>query len=305
MSKTLIGIVSYGGLPFLRLLLDEIQRTVKTPVDTAVVIAKPGDTEMATSLDPLKLDMRLATKWHDRNYGFPASINDLYDEAFVRGDYDNLIICGNDIVPMPGAIDAMIRTADTTDFEMVCGSEFNSRFLYDNYPEARHHFEGPNLIVKPSAFESRVWELHKEFREGIEPDTRKDIRNMTLFKRSSFEKSGYADVNFWPNGYAEDNDACRRMDLLGVRACGLKEAAFFHWWSRTIHQGESRPHGAYFDRNMQFYREKWGGNPGQETYDKPFHGDTYRLSDSIILAPEMKISGRYQEKQIIEHWSKL
>src|SRR5262245_59554966 len=121
MSKTLIGIVSYGGLKFLNLLLDAIKETVKTPnTDVMVIVAKPGDDEMWDAL----FHRKIAAKPHDTNRGFPASCNDLYDAAFTYGDYEDLIFCGNDIIPMPGAIDAMIRTADETDWEMICGSEF-------------------------------------------------------------------------------------------------------------------------------------------------------------------------------------
>jgi GT2 family glycosyltransferase len=165
---------------------------------------------------------------------------------------------GNDVVPMPGALDAMINTALTTKWEMVCGSEFDSRFLVANYTEARKFFHGPNNEF--TDFSSRPWELHKDFHIGVEPDTRKDIRNLTLFKRSVFEKVGYADVNYWPNGYFEDNQYCLRCDHFGISACGLKEAAFFHFWSRTIHQGENRPNAKYFERNSQ-YHEEWLRNP--------------------------------------------
>jgi GT2 family glycosyltransferase len=310
MSKTLIGIVSYGGLPFLELCLRSIQETTDK-VDVMVVVAKSGDDEMANFLRVRGVPLLI----HSTNQGFPASVNDLLDTAFVSGfsetiyrrfnfgDYDNLLIIGNDVVAMPGAIDAMIHTAETTDYEMVCGSEFNSRFLVNNYPEARQFFHGDNLIFND--FTARPWELHKERRSGIEPHARKDIRNFTLFKRSAFEKVGYADANFWPNGYAEDNDACLRLHKSGVSACGLLDAPFFHFWSRTIHQNAERDHGKYFTRNMGHYVHKWGGPVGGERYDQPYDGRGFQLSPEIFLAPDMKISSREQEAAIIDYWSRL
>jgi len=275
MSRTLIGISSFGGIQFLEITLREIQRTVKSEgVSLFVVIARPNDTEMQKFLEvrgiPFKQD--------DINRGFASNINCMYDRAFVHGQADNLIICGNDVVPLDGAIDAMIRTAESTDWEMVCGSEFNSRFLCDHYHEANAYFHGPNLVF--TDFHARPWELHKDFRTGIEPHARKDIRNLTLFKRSAFEKVGYADVNFFPNGYFEDNQYCERLDYAGVSACGLAEAAFFHFWSRTIHQNASRDHGKYFVRNEE-YLKKWKQNP------------------------LWKISSREMEDAIIKYWSTL
>lgn len=298
--STLIGIVSYGGLPFLRILLDEIAATT-TQGNTVVVIAKPGDQEMWNFL----FSRQIPTVEHTDNKGFPASVNDLYDAAFVQGGYDNLLICGNDIVPMPGAIDAMIQTADETDAEMVCGSEFNSRFLFDHYPEVRQYFQGPNLAVTDDGLRARLWEAHKDFRVGVQADTLKDVRNFTLFKRSAFEKVGYDDVNYWPNGYYADNTYARRCHFAGVKAVGLLEGAFFHWWSRTIHQGEQRPHSAYFERNREFYKHQWGGDVNQERYRLPFDGRGMQLTPDIFLKPEVNVQSREQEAAIIRYWSDL
>jgi GT2 family glycosyltransferase len=298
MSKTLVGICAYGGLPFLRLGLDALAK--EDVADVLVIQAKPGDEEMIQALENENCEVI----HHEKNLGFAGAINDMLDHAFVHGNYDHLVIMGNDVIPLYGSLNEMILCAETMDYEMVCGSEFDARFLYANYPEARQHFEGESLIVRPSAFESRVWELHKDFREGVEPDTRKDIRNFTLFKRSAFEKVGYADVNFWPNAYFEDNDYGRRCDLLGVSAAGLKQAAFFHWWSRQIHQGDPRPNEVYFNRNRMFYEHKWGGSPGQEKYSTPFNGGPYRLGE-IEVPCEMKISSRDHEPACIDYWSKL
>ncbi len=312
MSKTLVGIVSYGGLPFLEMALRSIQETSSRPLDIEplVIVAKPGDVEMVEFLK----QRNILHFVHSENKGFPASVNDLYEAAFGDREvttqkwnwcpcYDNLIICGNDVVALPGSIDAMIKTADDTDFEMVCGSEFNSRFLVDNYPEARKFFHGDNLIFND--FTARPWELHKERRSGIEPHQRKDIRNFTLFKRSAFEKVGYADVNFFPGGYGEDNDACVRMDKLGVSACGLLDAPFYHAWSRTIHQGEKRDHSGLFNRNMGHFVHKWGGPVGGEKYALPYDGRGFQLSPDIFLEPVMKIATRDQEDAIIKYWSTL
>jgi hypothetical protein len=196
----------------------------------------------------------------------------------------------------------MIQCADTTDYEMVCGSEFNAKFLVEQYPEARKFFHGDNLIFND--WGARPWLLHKDSQTGVEPDTRKDIRNLTLFKRSAFEKAGYADVNFWPNAYFEDNCYGRKCDLLSVRACGLKEAAFFHFTSRTIFQNAHRDHGGYFERNRVYYTHQWHGEPGHEKLDTPFGGGPYRLGD-IDVPCDMKISSREHEAACIEYWSKL
>lgn len=297
MSKTLIGITSYGGLPFLKLALGSIRATTTTPVVVVVIVAKPGDDEMFDFVS----SRGLLAMPHEINRGFPASCNDLFDIAFRKEDFDNLIIMGNDVVAMPGAIDALINCADITDYDMICGSEFDSRFLVANYPEARQFFHGPNNDF--TDFTARPWELHKDFREGIEPGALKDVRNFTLYKRRVFDVVGYADANFWPNGYFEDNDYALRCNHAGIRACGLKEAAFFHFWSRTIHQGEARPNNVFFERNKIHYIHKWGGGVGQETYRIPYREGDYELAPGLVLPGTLKISDRSQEAAIIQHWS--
>lgn len=297
MNGTLIGITAFGGLPFLRLLLDEIKATT-TQVDVMVVVAKPGDEEMQREVQGRGIGMIA----HDVNKGFAASINDLLDVAFQESKYDNLIIAGNDTVPMPGCIDAMIKCASETDWETISASEFDSRSLVAAYPEAAQYLHGPNYQFVD--FSARPWELHKHQATGIQPDCFKDIRNMTLYKKSAFLKAGYADANFWPNAYFEDNDYARRCVLLGVKSAGLLDAAFFHFWSRTIHQGETRPNNVYFERNRAHYIRKWGGEPNRETYALPFMGDTLHLSPKILIPGTLKIDNRVLEPDIVKYWSR-
>lgn len=300
MSKTLIGISAFGGLPFLEITLRELQRTItNSGVNILVSVAKPNDQEMVDFLRQRGIPFIADT----RNRGFAANVNDWYDTAFTYGNCDYLICCGNDVVPMPGAIDAMIKAADETEFQMICGSEFNAQFLVNQYPEARRHFEGDDLIF--TDFSSRPWELHGDFRNGIEPDCRKDIRNLTLFKRSSFEMAGYDDVNYWPNSYFADNTYGRKCDLLGVTAAGLLEGSFFHFQSRTIRQNAERPHSKYFERNSGHYVHTWGGPVGGERYTHPYAEHGMFLTPDIFLEPRMKIDSRAQEAAIIDYWSKL
>jgi GT2 family glycosyltransferase len=298
--KTLIGIVSYGNLPFLQLAIRGIKETLTKDADILVVIADPKDFNMEHWLSAGMINYIKDTE----NIGFAGSINDIFEYAWVKGDYDNVIIMGNDVIPYPGALDAMINCAETTDWEWICASQFDSKSLVARYPEAAQYFKGETLEF--TDFDARPWELHKEIHApNIEPDALKDVRNLALFKRSVFDKTGYTDVNFWPNGYFEDNDAARRANLCGVKACGLSEAAYFHFWSRTIHQGSERNHGKFFARNSGHYVHKWGGPVGGERYSQPYDGRGFLLSPDIFLDPAMRIADRNDERTIIRYWSTL
>lgn len=305
--KTLVGIVTFGNLPFTRLTIESIQATTVSPVEFFVIVGKPGDAETEWWLGSEGIPRCV----HRMNHGFPASINDIYDHAWRNGDFDNVIIAGNDIVPYPGAVDALIATAAATDWEWICGSQFDVKSLVTRYPETSRYFTGANYSF--TDFSAKPWEAHEaarlaelEARAGdlIEPDAIKDVRNLTLFKRSVMEKIGYADVNFWPGGYFEDNDYCTRARRAGVRGCGLASAAYFHFWSRTIHQGgKGNEHHDQFRANERYYDAKWGGPFGRETWERPFNGKPFDLGARVILPGTLEISSRELEMEAVRYWA--
>lgn len=278
--KHLIGIVSFGNQPFLELAIRGIKETLTKPADLFVVVARPNDGQMQEYLRSQSVEFIQ----HEANNGFGSSVNDIFERGFVTHGYDTVTIMGNDVIPYLGALDGMIECAETTDYEWICATQFDSKTLVALYPEARQYFQGETLVF--SDFSSRPWELHKDLSvPTLEPDAMKDVRNLAMFKRSVFEKIGYCDPNYWPNSYFEDNDAVARALRANVRACGLRHCVYFHFWSRTIHQGVNRPHGRHFDDNRRFYLEKWGGMPGEET-----------------KSPPIKIPDRSQEQDIIRYW---
>jgi GT2 family glycosyltransferase len=313
--KTLLGIVTFGNLPFTQLAIREAFKTTTGQLDLAVVVGKPGDTATASWLREKWAEIdacsagpnpaRLHCIEHDVNRGFPASLNDIYDVAFVRGDYDAVIFMGNDVVPYPGAIDALIKTAEETDWEWIGASQFDVKSLCARYPEAQQYFSGPTYTFND--WQARPWEMHRDIHApGLTPNVIADVRNLCLFKRSVFEKIGYADVNFWPGGYFEDNDYCRRGNLAEIRSCLLHHAAYFHFWSRTIHQGTGTS-GVAFGRNSSFYQRKWGGAVDQERFALPFNGVPAKLDPQgkIPLGADLKQADRDQEASAIAWWSGL
>lgn len=317
--KTLVGMVTFGNLPFTRLAIEEISRTTKAPIDFCVVVGNPNDDETGEWFGRTVARPGNVLVSHFGNRGFPFSINDIYDWAWQH-DYDNLIIAGNDIVPYPGAIDALIEQAETTDFEWIASSMFDVQSLVRMYPEQARFFAEPNFQFED--FTQRPWAVHESVvaatARGIEsnpegPSLIKDVRNLCLFKRSVFEKLGYADVNFWPGGYFEDNDYARRAVNAGIKSCALTHSQYFHFWSRTIHQevahttdtngSSAAMRSTCFQRNEQFYRTKWGGSFAREEYGVPFGGGSYTLAPEIILPGTIKIPSRDDDDRIVDYWA--
>lgn len=283
MSRTLIGISTYGNLPFTRLAVRSIRETASKDVKVLIVVGKPDDTE---TLEFAHENADLVIH-HDRNWGFPASCNDVLDAAWKHADFDYCILMGNDVIAYPGCIDGMISMAESGQWEQVCASMYEVQGLIHDHPEVASYFSGSNHVF--SDFYARPWELHKPRTEyGEEPGALKDIQNMTLYTKGAFAKLGYFDVAFWPNGYFSDNDYARRGVIAGVKGVGAPHCEFFHFWSRTIHQGESRPNNVYFDRNRDHYISMWGGEPGKETRLAPIH-----------------VGSRAHEKKIVDQFSQL
>lgn len=308
--KTLIGIVTFGNLPFTQLTINEIRRTTRAPFDFLVVVGQPGDHATAHWLEEQDIPHLL----HHENRGFPASLNDIWAYAWedrlkagLQTGYDNVILCGNDVVPYPGAIDALIAEAARGKWEWICASQFDVKALCAAYPEQRAAFLGDHFRFED--FTLRPWDAHAAHvaaaPPGIEPHQFKDVQNLCLYRRSVFERMGYFDANFWPNGYFSDNDAARRAVNLGLRGCGLPHAVYFHFWSRTIHQGLARRNEIYFQRNEEFYLHKWGGPFGAEKFQVPFDGGLYgrrALTDKIFLPASLKIGSRADDGAIANYW---
>lgn len=300
MSKTLIGIVSFGNLNFTRLTIEEIKKTTTKSIDFFIVVGKPGDWE---TIDYL-VAQGIPHIVHNENYGFPYSLNDIYQKAFEHSEYNNLIIAGNDIVPYPGTIDAMIELADNSEYGWVSACQFDVKGLVKTYPETAKYFDIENNYAFVD-FDARPWEVFKAYdkpkiaiRSGLS-----DIHNLALYKKAVYDTIGYVDVNFYP-AYFSDNDYARRgvNANLAPTSCTLANAYYFHFWSRTIHQGVGGSTHGQFRNNSTYYVTKWGGGFGKEKYIVPFNGIPYKLCEGVVLEPNLKIASREDEKKIIGYW---
>jgi GT2 family glycosyltransferase len=281
MSRTLIGISTFGNLPFTELAVRSIRETATKDVNVLIVVGKPDDTE---TLEFAQANADQVIQ-HDRNWGFPVSCNDVFDAAWKHADFDFTILMGNDVVAYPGCIDGLIEMAESGKWEQVCASMYDVQSLIRDHPEAAAHFHGPNFVFDD--FQLRPWDLHHPTSPyGEEPGSLKDIQNMTLYTKGAFTKLGYFDAAFWPNGYYSDNDYARRGVNAGVKGVGATHCEFFHFWSRTIHQGPVRANGTFFDRNRGHYVGKWSGDFGHEAKHAPSH-----------------IGSRRDEAKIVDYWS--
>jgi GT2 family glycosyltransferase len=298
MNKTLVGIVTYGNNCFTKMAIRSIKETATKPVDIFIVVGKPDDFNTKATC----AEEGIPIKVHNQNYGFPYSCNDIYDYAWKEHNYDNLIFMGNDVVVYPNTLDILIEQAETTDYEWIAGAQFDCRSLARMYPETKKWFHGE--VMKFDAFDiARPWEIHKGWPKNLQfvHDRIPDLHNLALLKKSVFEKIGYNDVNYYP-AYFEDNDYVTRAVNINVKACFMVNAVFFHFWSRTIHQGNGGSNPNFFEMNRRYFITKWGGTPLETRYRIPFDGKPFQLTKDITLPASLKIESRTDEEKIVAFW---
>lgn len=294
--KILLGIPTFGNLAFTKLCLQGCRETLAHPADVCAIVGQPGDWATEGWLHEQGIPHRV----HDVNLGLPVALNDLYDAAFVNGAYDAVIILGNDVIPYPKCLDRLIAAAEQG-YDWCCGNQFDVQSLCAMYPLAARHFEGATLNFR---FEGEPWTLHRGWETDpadLVPGQLKDVHNCCLFTRRAFEQIGYVDANFFP-AYFEDNDYARRAVNLGIRYVAVNGAQYFHFWSRTIHQGCGGSTSAQFQASGKFYETKWGGPFGQEGWRLPFDGKSHTLTPEVLLLPELRISRRDSEAAIAKYW---
>ena len=180
------------------------------------------------------LRLPLAAAW---NMGIQTAIN--------KG-CNRILVCNDDIVFSPLAIDAMADRLSKGDVGMVTGCN-----VIDSVPAdaiTSHHSDTSDESEGP------------------------DFACFMITPRT-FETVGNFDERFVP-AYFEDNDYHYRMKLKGVKAIATTAAPYVHYGSRSQNGDPERPvvPGDQFEKNRGFYIEKWGGAPGQETFTEAFGG---------------------------------
>lgn len=163
---------------------------------------------------------------------------------------DYILICNDDIILSPLAIDNLVDFFENVAPDnVVLASGRNMRGRYSDPYSALDYYP-----------------VQEEFDYPDHPDfscfmIRKDTRDLV----------GLFDENFIP-AYFEDNDYHRRINLLGYRGVNYGGAGFFHIGSVTQNLDPDSPAvpSSVFDGNRQYYIDKWGGDPGRETFTSPY-----------------------------------
>lgn len=97
--------------------------------------------------------------------------------------------------------------------------------------------------------------------------------SLFLLTRRGYELIGEFDEVFWP-AYFEDDDYSRRITLAGFKHMNVIGASYDHAGSSTLKtytDAERQQHHVRFRANRDYFRYKWGGEPGHAIYHTPFN----------------------------------
>lgn len=167
--------------------------------------------------------------------------------AIRKYNSNYFLIANNDIFLHPEAIDVLIKAVDFTKCILTSGMDVSGRVSH------------PLELLK--------MKVPKKTRLTEAPEF-----SCFMLKTETIQKIGYFDEKFYP-AYFEDNDYHYRIRLAGLKAVKTNRALYFHYGSRTIKEDEKikLQSNLGYTINRDYYRQKWGGLPGEEIYKTPFN----------------------------------
>lgn len=99
-----------------------------------------------------------------------------------------------------------------------------------------------------------------------------NVLSVFLIDPRAADVVGYFDETFHP-AYFEDDDYLYRMKRLGLRPLPVPGCGYFHHCSATLRAmppADAAAHAANFAALRDYYVTKWGGEPGDERFERPF-----------------------------------
>jgi GT2 family glycosyltransferase len=215
--------------------------------DYGIIIINNASTDgTEVFLNSLNLGDQLIVVNSQENLGVAKSWNLGINIAIEKFDSDYFFIPNNDIVIRPETIS--ILASDLSQKDVLLASAYNIN-------------DGKNVVsnlINLPLIENSVYIEHPDF-------------SCFMIKKETIEKIGYFDENIWP-AYFEDNDYHYRINLAGFKAVKNLKNIYFHFGSQTVKNDQNTAivSNSNYLKNKEYFKQKWGGYPGEETYKTPF-----------------------------------
>ena len=202
------------------------------------------------ALESIKVDKSfiwtpfIINNW-DINKGVSVAWNEGTQDAIERG-YDYILIINDDIVLTNFTLDHMIKLmSENDDIGLLSSSNCRDLMTLESLKQAQFPNYENDLIDAPDF-------------------------SCFLITPKTYEHIGKFDEGFTP-AYFEDNDYCYRTILSGMKCVRSQNAMFYHYGSLTQTSGNPVVPAEKFKKNRKYYVEKWGGEPGSESYSTPWN----------------------------------
>lgn len=266
--------------------------SVKTRHDYRILLVDNASTDETKEEAGKMVSDRFAHKRNEERWSCSKSWNYGIRDAFERG-FDYVLVLNNDVVLHPDAIDRLVdRFEQAKENKSLVRPEsplFSSGSPASPAVEAASVSQ-PDIAIR-TIRESEVLAMVTMLDvrgESVEGNVERPDKMLSLDKsdvpeaehpcfsgfminRACWDRVGEFDEGFDP-AYFEDNDYHHRINLAGMKAIVYPPAMFYHFGSKTQTEGLPPDPGRHrrFEANRAYFVEKWGGQPGMETYKRPF-----------------------------------
>lgn len=239
-----VVVLTFNNLDLTRLCLDSVLNLSDYPNLELIVVDNHSTDGTPDYLKELRIrHPEVKIILNQENLGFAAGNNAGLQAA--SGEF--LVMLNNDTVVTPGWALSMLRHFQNNQNLGLLGPVTNN---IGN--EAKVDVAYSDLVSMPYATRSVTLDNMGK---------RLPVRNVAFFcvmmPRRVFTEVGFLDENFG-RGFFEDDDYCRRVELLGLEIACADDVFVHHHLSASFNQLPSEHKQKLFEQNKAYYESKWG-----------------------------------------------
>lgn len=254
-GKTMERILKSGELAIIMPVLNcldyskKMIPTIKTKHPYRLILINNGSTDGTEAyFKELAKAYNVTAINYPENRGVGPSWNSGIRRAILEFNSKYFLIPNNDILLHPECIDNLVWAIQAPRVALASATDVSGK------------------VSRPEDTLALSVPMKNEFIEAPE-------FSCFMLKKSTIDSVGYFDPKFYP-AYFEDNDYHYRINLRGLKGVKTNRALYFHYGSRTMKENEAVKEvvNIAYTANKEYFKEKWGGYPGDEKYRTPFGG---------------------------------
>lgn len=189
-------------------------------------------------------ELFIINNWSENN-GVAAAWNIGTKKALDK-KCEYILILNDDIVLAPKTIEHLLTLIDNDNIGVITATDYKNTMTADEVRKSELKIYDQDIIDAPDFA-------------------------CFMISKTSYNIVGEFDEGLYP-AYFEDNDYCYRTILSGLKCVRSQIAMFYHYGSKTQNNGEEPVvPSEIFEKNKEYFRNKWGGEPGSEIHTHPWN----------------------------------